>query len=406
MKNCVDAYNTLGQCHELGLGTEQSDRRAMEWYLQSAERTQDAEAMFRIGRMYAQGRIVGPRNGHLEAKKWFQYACQARNHARANFHLGLYYMHGIRDASSWLLPPDHALAARHFREAARQNDRDAMYELSRLLLPSRAKQEEVEEEGLAWLKRAAQMGLVDAQREWGKICHAGQLVAQDHAQAFDHFLRAAQRGDRTSMLFVGIYYEHGIHVAADERCAREWYGRAIDAAADQQNRWLAEFALAKLLHQRPETQAQAYKLFRDAYWHAPSGEPEPHAILAIMLARYQLHGWGGAPVYAQTSAQTLLRFAKQGRVCVYLDVAQCYDYGLGVPRNHAEAVQWYERLWRLPQQLNPDDFDMLEEDIHRDIVTALYRLAEYYRLGLATPVDLRKADEFYKLACENASPLT
>lgn len=382
---CVDAYNSLGQCHELGLGTTQDDRLALEWYIKSAEKTQDAEAMFRIGQMHAQGRAPAQKEQKqeqqhhaLEAMQWFRFACESRNHPRAHYCLGLYYLRGItsEDDQELLLAPDTALALEHFHQAAAQNDRDAMVELGMHLL-----QEEQETEAVSWLERAAQLNSVDAQRELGKIYHGN--TQQDFEKAYDLFCRAAQQGDRTSTLFIGIYHEHGIHVPPSAELAQEWYQVAIQLSPGQ-TWWLAELALARLLHQQHGFNDEAFALFQRA---APMS-----TSAGIMVARYDLKQEEDTAKHPEAAA-LLLRYAEAGESSVFLPVAECYAAGRGLPKNLKKAFEWYGRI------LAQDESSAEDEDLSE----ALTRLAEFYRLGHVVPVDLEKSIDLYRLAAEKGS---
>lgn len=298
-KNCVDAYNSLGQCNELGIGTDQNDKAALDWYLKSAEQTQDAEAMFRIGKMYAQKRVEPP-NGHhkdIEALKWYRFASETRNHPLAHYCIGLYFLRGVSITNEdddgyktqvMIIPIDRDVARFHFLQASEQGDMNSMYELGQLLLAddddsnSLLKVED-RQDGFNWLFNSAQMGQKDAQRELGKLYHSGKsfqhtpFIDQDSALAYDYFTRAAQQGDKTSMLFIGIYYEHGIHVSMNLTLAREWYEMAAHSGW-----WLGELALAQLLHQDMDSREDAYRYFSLAYEHAPVNQRQQ---AAVMLAR-------------------------------------------------------------------------------------------------------------------------
>ncbi|KAI9317040.1 hypothetical protein BX666DRAFT_1941314 [Dichotomocladium elegans] len=411
--NCVDAYNSLGQCHELGLGTIQDDRLALEWYLRSAEATQDAEAMFRIGQMHAYGRVPSSpeetgSNKDLEALQWYRFACDSRNHPRAHYCIGLYYVHGIQDEETGdiLLEADLSIARDHFRQAAAQHDCDAMYELGQLLMFTEmsANNRLVREEGLEWMERAAQLGSVAAQCELGKLYHTGTddgVIHQDFGKAYDFFCRAAQQGaNKTAALFLGTYYEHGIHVSPSIDMAKNWYGLAAENGW-----WLAELALARLLHQEntPRAQAEAYRLFKAAKEHATTilpatatAETTPSATstaAALMVALYELNGWAGVHAQPEEAAQTLLQLALSGESLAFLAVAQCYETGHGLPEDKSKAFEWYGRI--VTRYQGDEDND------ENDVAKAMFRLGRFYEHGWGVvAVNRAKATDLYTLAAE------
>ncbi|KAI9494723.1 hypothetical protein BDB00DRAFT_938052 [Zychaea mexicana] len=413
--NCVDAYNSLGQCHELGLGTAQDDRCALEWYLRSAEKTQDAEAMFRIGQMHAQGRVPSQQddqNKDLEALQWYRFACDSRNHPRAHYYIGLYHVHGIRSADdadnkTFLLQPDMPTAINHFRKAAEQDDRDAMVQIAQLLLFTDDDHNDNNEqlinnitattasttiEGLEWLERAAQLGSAEAQCELGKLYHSGKPahVNQDFERAYDYFCRAAAQKDKTATLFIGTYYEHGIHVPPNLDLAREWFQTAVDT---HKGWWLAELALARLLHTTSDTQHEAYHLFKAAHAHAPH-----ETSATLMCALYELYGWANVPARPAEAAAVLLHLAQHSNEPkTFLHVAHCYAQGLGLPRDAVKAFEWYGRV------VSHYDQDEDDDEAETYVGEALYRLAEFYQHGWdnVVPVDPGKAQDLFKLAAQH-----
>lgn len=409
---CVDAYNTLAQCHELGIGTAQDDRFALQWYLRSAEATQDAEAMFRIGRMHAQGRVLAKQvdgeqdDSHhpdFEAFQWFQFACEAKNHPRAHYHLGLYHLHGIvlESTSSTpriLVPVDHMLACHHLEQAAVQDDCEAMVELGQLLMSS--EEPTHANAGLAWLERAAQLGSTVAQCELGKLYHTGisnsnATIEQNHEKAYDYFCRAAQQDNEpTAILFLGSYYEHGIHVAANVDEARRCYAWALE---QQPGWWLAELALAKLLHANSQSQSEAYALFQAAQNHAP---PHAQTSATLMVALYELYGWAGVLPNPTQAATTLIELAESGEPRAYFHVAQCYDHGRGVQQDRSKAFNWYMRA--VEAHLQHDD-DLQDDYQEQEIADAAFRLAEYYYHGWGVTVDQDRAKELYCIANEHGN---
>ncbi|CAO3591921.1 unnamed protein product [Absidia cylindrospora] len=186
--DCVEAYNSLGQCYEMGLGTEVDTTRAYQWYLRSSETTADAEAMYRIGQLYNEGRLDCPEANTEAAFRWYQLADETTGHVRANYQLGLYYL-GIGSAgqqqvqrNSTLIPhSNRTLAMIYFQNAATRGDNDSMYELGHLYLsgdyignndglpPSM----ECQKHDVHWMTLAAQRGSRQAQYELAILYHSG-----------------------------------------------------------------------------------------------------------------------------------------------------------------------------------------------------------------------------------------
>jgi TPR repeat protein len=184
----------------------------------------------------------------MKAVYWYQRAISKDDHPRAHFKLAFYYVQGITASfgEKRLLSPDLVIAARHFRKSAQANDPDAMIELGQLLL-SRHNQDnalfepELQEEGILWLETAVEQGSRDACRELGNLYHSGREssetnntgffpvypICQDFEKSFDYFNSAANLDDKTSALFLGSYYEHGICVPPNINLAKSWYSAAM-----------------------------------------------------------------------------------------------------------------------------------------------------------------------------------
>jgi TPR repeat protein len=350
-------------------------------------------------------------HGETEAMYWYQRAVSKDDHPRANFRLALVFVSGIENH----LEPDVEKAIEHFRRAAKQNDQDAMVELGQLLLTVDDTYAmfppDLQQEGIHWYEIAADRGCRDAQRELGNLYHTGRdeeeqeggypifPVVQDFEKAYDYFSFAAHLGDKTSALFLGTYYEHGIDIPPNIELAQHWYTIAIEIEkADlplhhPSGWWPAQLCLARVLYQNEETQNEAYKLFQTVFSH----KPEQHlAYLEYMIAMYELKGLGGVPVQSEKAAASLLVLAEQGFLKAFLPVAECYESGLGVAKDESKALQWYVLLIHNPVA----DQDTLDEDDLRDLAHAYYRLAEFYRKGTVVAVDLEKSETLYRIAAE------
>ncbi|KAI7906989.1 uncharacterized protein BX663DRAFT_494427 [Cokeromyces recurvatus] len=444
--NCVHAYNTLGQCYENGIGTDKDDQLAYEWYIRSAEMTHDAEAYYRIAQMYAQGRISAS-NKDIEAFKFYDLAVNANpeNHGLSCYYLGLYYLKGIPkeddDLHSFLLSPDICMSIEYLRTASDLNVPEAMLQLGTLFLNENFCIEE-QEEGFAKLQLAAELGLREAQFELGLFYHRGKeanieerddthqkenkddddddeyiIIQQDFEKAYDLFCRSAAQRHPTATYYLGIYHQHGIFVPPDPIIALEQYEIAVQLFEIYKNapyRWQAEYNLGRILHHDIDSRTRAYKLFQAAHQHAPL---EFQYLSKMMIARYHLYGWANDDITSiqaskEEAAATLIQFAKDEDFGyrVYLDVAQCYENGLGVEQDLNQAFYWYSELINKSYSLADQQKEifstmmmLLDEEIEEDEATAMFKLAEFYRRGLVDKVDIKKADDLYRLAASKGS---
>ncbi|KAI8375077.1 hypothetical protein EDC96DRAFT_497811 [Choanephora cucurbitarum] len=430
--SCIHAYNAIGQCYENGIGTSKDDQLAFEWYIRAAETTHDAEAYYRIAVMYAQQRISTHNHHHLEACKYFNLAINItpNNHGESCYQLGLYYLHGIQEGDAYVLLPDTCLAIEYLHTAADLGIREAMYQLGTLFLNDDYSVEE-QEEAVSLLQRAADLGLREAQFELGLLYHQGKeiylsknnqhyndsrgqakeeegynLLPQDFERAYDLFCRSASQKHPTATYYLGVYHQHGIFVAPDLTIALEQYESAIDLFNLYEiipNRWQAEFNLASILHQDLQSRARAYELFQAANFHAPL---ESQFLPQIMIARYHLYGWANVAIQTKDAVAALIRFAQDEKIgCrVYLDLAQCFEHGIGVEKDLVQAFHWYgeiiSRSHAIEQQQDPMLFD---EEFEEQEATAMFKLAEFYRKGMIVQKDTSKADNLYRLAAQKGS---
>ena len=354
--------------------------------------------MVRIGQLYSQ------ENNPLQSFRWYEKAIYHDDHPSAHFRIATYYIHGIYENNTPFLLPDLASAINHLRSAAKLQDTEAMFELGQLLLTTQDSIE-LQQEGLYWYELAADHGSRHAQRELGNLYHEGAYsVSQDFEKAYDYFTFAAHLGDKTSALFLGTYHEHGICVPPSLEVAQTWYTVAVELGMeeDETGWWPAQLCLARVLYQCPETQWKAYALFHDIY-HVH--QPEQHiTYLELILAQYLLYGFGGITIDQKKAVTSLLMLAEGGCQKAYFHLAQCYEKGMGVIQDHAQALKCYASFVYNPDLAEEND-ELDEEDLHH-LAHAYYRLAEYYRLGQVVPIDLDKSNTLYQIAAERGKLYT
>jgi len=114
--------------------------------------------------------------------------------------------------------------------------------------------------GLEPMKRAANLGLPDAQAYLGRLYEAGKFgVTKDPAEARRWLERAAQAGDRMAMHNLGYYYFEGQAAPKNLTVAAEWFRRAAMLGVTD-----SQYNLARLYEGGqgvPENPAEAYKWY-------------------------------------------------------------------------------------------------------------------------------------------------
>ncbi|KAI8995031.1 hypothetical protein BDB01DRAFT_847010 [Pilobolus umbonatus] len=389
-------YLYIGKCHEYGLGTKKNESEALTWYHLSIELTDSSEAMFCVGQVYEK------KGNESRSFYWYKRAIAKNNHIKAHIRLGVYYQHEKRKEDDKILF--------HLNKGVEEQDVEAMYELGRYLLSDSSQNKKA---GIEWLEKAAKEGSREALRELGRLYHFNQCedVAQDFAKSYYYYNAAAKLGDKTSALYLGILYENGLHVPRNIEMAKSCYALAMELGSQDSlcfsdlplshiERssvwWSAQLYLARIYHQNAETQADAYSLFLSVHSHI---EESNRACVEVMLAQYELYGWGGISKQEEKAFQTLLTLAEQGHVKAFFHVAFCYALGLGVQSSGIKALHWLVALVHSPVA----DPDTLDEDDLKNLACAYYQLAEYYRIGDVVPIDMEKSHLLYKIAAERGS---
>jgi uncharacterized protein len=139
-----------------------------------------AIAMYDLGRIYAEGKIVAP--DYEKARRWYEKAA-ALNLPYAIADLGVLYEKGQGG------PPDVAIALSLYRKAAAAGDRSSMTRI-------------------------------------GVLYEQGLSVQQNYSEARRWLQKSAELGDYDAMKRLGELYENGYGVPRNIELARRWYARA------------------------------------------------------------------------------------------------------------------------------------------------------------------------------------
>jgi TPR repeat protein len=135
----------------------------------------DAEAQFKLGALYANGK--GVKQDSKAAAKWLRKSAK-QGFFPAQTLLGWCYAGGngvsqdMGDALEW------------YSKAAEQGDADAMCSLADIYIQGQAGIEQNTRAALDWYEKAANLGHPKAQYQLGKLLADGQLVQQNDEAAF------------------------------------------------------------------------------------------------------------------------------------------------------------------------------------------------------------------------------
>ena len=207
----------------------------------------------------------------------------------------------------------------------------------------------------AW-QAAAQAGDPDGDLYMGVLYDTGEGVEQDYAKALAFYKRAADAGSAAGAFNVGVFYDSGIGVTTDRHQAAAWYRKAAAKGFAR-----AEYNLALLEEDGtgvPRNRARAIALFRQAAAQGlnaarshlaalgqhdtqPSVRPKDDAMADFQRAQDTLLNRGAAE--AARIATLFRRAADRHNAVAEYDLGYCYEHGVGVVADRAQARSWYER---------------------------------------------------------------
>ena len=135
-------------------------------------------------------------------------------------------------------------------------------------------------EAVEWYRKAAELGLVDAQVILGNRYHDGKGVPQNDAEAIEWYRKAAAQGNTDAQNNLGAMHENGKGVPQNDAEAVKWYRKAAELGnAAAQNNLGVMYANGKGV---PQNDAEAVKWFRNA---AELGNASAQNNLHVMSKR-------------------------------------------------------------------------------------------------------------------------
>lgn len=387
------AYFLVGRCYEEGEGVPHEDHtQAMLYYDLARQRTQDVEATYRLGILLFQ-QEQQQQNGSTIDRQQRAFECfdaaASKGNLEAKYMVGVYHARGLGG-----MVPDKAAAHIHLQRAIRDGHTRAILELGHVLWSARKYTEAVDQ-----FKKASELKIPEASYHLGRLYHEGvrdrsfaksnsgdgslsssgnpMVIPQDYHQAFFYFMKAAKQAHPMANMMVGTYYQEGYDAAfhpIDYMEALHYYNQAYE----YQGGHVVELAIAKLLHTMADQEndtTQANKYHQIAFhWFlkaSPSKQAPPTDNLTeqrlyeaqMMVAFYYLNGWGGMAKNCELGFTLLLDAANNGASDAFMDVARCYENGIGVDADKAQAYQY----WSFAADMN--------------LVEAMDRISVYYREG-------------------------
>ncbi len=144
---------------------------------------------------------------------------------------------------------------------------------------------------------------------------------------------AAEQGNESAQLNLGLMYYQGRGVAQDDLQAAAWYRKAAE-----QGNAIAQFNLGMMYYEgRGVEQADLQAV---TWWRKAAEQGDVTAQLDLGLMYYEGRGVGQSALQAVTWWR---KAAEQGLAMAQFNLGVMYDRGLGVVQDKQQAQAWYRK---------------------------------------------------------------
>ncbi|MEG3638721.1 tetratricopeptide repeat protein [Magnetococcus sp. PR-3] len=199
----------------------QDHQRGAAWMKKSAQQG-FLPAQYSMATLHQHGQ--GVTKDLQQALYWWEKAAQ-QGHVLAQFKLGTAYMHGTGS----LIDLDKAVF--WLKKAAQQDMAQAYLHLGSIQFQRTQKQQQA----LPYLRKAADLGLAQAQYLFGVLYQTGKIGQKNPEQAFQWFKKAALQAHPKAALQVATAYRKGQGTPKDMTAALAWMEIASQLKTTQAN---------------------------------------------------------------------------------------------------------------------------------------------------------------------------
>ena len=377
------AQFTLAQMYQTGGDIEKNADEAIRFY-ELAAAQKDLPSQYTLGMMYLEGKDV-PAN-YQQALSWLNEAA-FRGNAYAQYVLARIYEQGYRDAEGQeVVAPNPEQAMGLYYLSANNQYGVAQYRLAEKLVHD--KQSDM---SVAAKQRRNQLvkqlyqgavadGVVQAELPLA-FFYAMEADPAKQAQAFATAKKVAARGNAQAAVLLGLMYDRGISVPANQVEAIYWYQQAdknpisafiLGSYFSQGAGVNQDVGKGRALLQQAADAGFSYANLNLAVLKKQQGEPflpELDTALALgnsqaglLLADYYL-SQGDQAQSMQQARDIYQQFADKGAQDAQLKLAFMFEQGLGGAVDLAAAENWYRLSAEQGQPL------------------AQYLLGHFYQLG-------------------------
>lgn len=370
-------------------------------------KTGDAEAIFTLGRVAAEG-ISGFSRDHVSAARWFRQACTlGHGEACLSWARALLLGRGVtREVEQGL-----AL----LRERAEMGEGAAAGELADFHFHQPPPRGDAAA-GRLWLERAVALGDGRSAVKW-----AARLLDQDspeytplQAVAELNDLAAAGNAEAALVLGQGLL-DSRKDVPRDEASGRRWLAQAHAMGDKARLRGLSAFLLGRHFLQVEAESPDGAEALRWLHLAAREGHEEACLLLSALFAR----GHAGILANQKESFLWLLRAARLGSLDACVQMGEACLMGRGTAENAVRAVRWIRHAahkgqpfaqgrlaylhWTQEGGLARDEAEIYKWSrlaaLQKD-PGGMWLLAECLMRGVGTPQDEAAAVEWFKKAAK------
>ena len=222
----ADAQFRLGKMYDMALGVPRDEKKAVYWYSKAAEQ-EHAGAQFELGMTYYYG-AEGFRINLSKAADWLRKSNRQGNIYAVDYlievewEMNREFREQMADAASkyriWEVD--------YVQRAAEQGDAVAQCRLGWMYYEGSEDYPKDVAKAVEWYQKAADQGIAYAQFSLGCIYERGQGVPKDVAKAVELYRMVAEKGDEDAQFRLGCIYEGGQGVPKDLSAAAEWFRKA------------------------------------------------------------------------------------------------------------------------------------------------------------------------------------
>lgn len=202
----ITAKLNLGIMSEEGLGRLFKDYNAAHAHYFQAAETENAEAIYRLGRLYHAG--MGVPMNLVQARTYYEKAAK-QGHILASYNAGYMYQFGLGDTTTSLFGTpkiDYNKAFIYYMQAAKENHPDALCNVGYLYEKGHGVMLSFEQ-AFHYYQRGAENGSHQAHQNLGELYLDGKGTSVDLDKAHHHFDIAHKGGIRESQEYINVVEE-------------------------------------------------------------------------------------------------------------------------------------------------------------------------------------------------------